>query len=556
MKSTTAAVTLLTLLVLLVPASVAAAPGDAAGAVKITVTAGGDSETVTLPAPATPRAAGAKVRLLERPLRVLKAGRHLATIDAVDVIMNGGGRQSIYVIVTTTAGPADATVALTIPSGTFPALVNPWAYASCGATLTDNDGNGATLTGQYGGLVHRATYNSGVVWQDALAGFTAAPRTSNAARDRVPAAGWQQIAASVTSMEVGIRFTLSANDSASISNNYALTATPPVGVAPLSVVVSTPDASAAVAGLLPAEVAARAPRALAGPVVVREGGKLLGTIEKLELVPGEDPNVKLNFAASTGSATTTFTFTSAPVAVGASSVWGYATAAVTVTDRNGNGATLTGDLTGGRAFEARYNTATPVVFAGLLGTHAASPDDTAVAVDRSPAGWTPIPGAVTDIGAEWKFTLTGGDSASGTADFGVALAGPAAAIAATAGTPQQAVAGMAFGQALEATVTDALGIPVAGATVTFTAPASGAGGTFPSGDTAVTDANGRASVPFLANALVGTYAVTANLTPPLATPAEFQLENVPLVATLGWAGLAGLITLVVLLGVVAVRRAG
>ena len=52
------------------------------------------------------------------------------------------------------------------------------------------------------------------------------------------------------------------------------------------------------------------------------------------------------------------------------------------------------------------------------------------------------------------------------------------AITASAGTPQSATVSTVFATALQATVTNAGGSPVSGATVTFTAPASGASGTF------------------------------------------------------------------------------
>ena len=56
--------------------------------------------------------------------------------------------------------------------------------------------------------------------------------------------------------------------------------------------------------------------------------------------------------------------------------------------------------------------------------------------------------------------------------------GAAATVTATAGTPQSTVINTAFGTALQATVRDAGNNPVAGVTVTFTAPANGASARF------------------------------------------------------------------------------
>ena len=88
-----------------------------------------------------------------------------------------------------------------------------------------------------------------------------------------------------------------------------------------------------------------------------------------------------------------------------------------------------------------------------------------------------------------------------------------ASISATAGTPQSATVGNAFGQQLQATVRDAGNSPISGAGVTFTAPASGASGTFSNGTTTasvITDGSGIALSPlFTANATAGSYSVSA-----------------------------------------------
>ena len=119
-------------------------------------------------------------------------------------------------------------------------------------------------------------------------------------------------------------------------------------------------------------------------------------------------------------------------------------------------------------------------------------------------------------------------SASATLPLTILQAQPTpASIAPNAGTPQSAPINTAFGQTLSAIVKDASGNPVSGATVTFTAPASGAGGTFAGGlvSTAATNSAGIAtSGPFTANAIVGSYIVTARV-PGVATPANFNLTN-------------------------------
>ena len=107
--------------------------------------------------------------------------------------------------------------------------------------------------------------------------------------------------------------------------------------------------------------------------------------------------------------------------------------------------------------------------------------------------------------------------------------GPPASISATSGSLQDTPVSKAFGAPLVATVLDANGYPVTGASVTFTAPASGASGTFANGtatETDTTNASGVAtSSTFTANATSGAYTVTAS-NAGIATAANFSLTNI------------------------------
>lgn len=103
------------------------------------------------------------------------------------------------------------------------------------------------------------------------------------------------------------------------------------------------------------------------------------------------------------------------------------------------------------------------------------------------------------------------------------------AIQANNGASQSAAGGKPFPAPFSVTVTEN-GIQVSGEKVTFTAPSSGASGTFANGtttDTEITDPQGVAtSSAFTANMTGGTYSVTAmvNQAP---SPASFSLTNVP-----------------------------
>ncbi len=111
--------------------------------------------------------------------------------------------------------------------------------------------------------------------------------------------------------------------------------------------------------------------------------------------------------------------------------------------------------------------------------------------------------------------------------------GPAATIAPIDGTPQSTPPYSAFEKPLRAAVLDSIGSPVSNATVTFSAPASGASGTFADSSTfattALTNEGAVATAStFYANGLDGSYTVTATVTG-IVTPASFLLSN-----RLGW----------------------
>ena len=102
-------------------------------------------------------------------------------------------------------------------------------------------------------------------------------------------------------------------------------------------------------------------------------------------------------------------------------------------------------------------------------------------------------------------------------------AGPAANIAAFAGTPQIAGLNSAFPIALQARVTDSAGTPVGGAIVNFSATPGAATATL-SAPSAETSSAGVAGVTATANGIAGTYTVTAT-TASVSGTAAFTLTN-------------------------------
>jgi hypothetical protein len=101
-------------------------------------------------------------------------------------------------------------------------------------------------------------------------------------------------------------------------------------------------------------------------------------------------------------------------------------------------------------------------------------------------------------------------------------------LATSAGNSQSTTVATAFPTALKIRAMGGDGLPVAGATITFTAPASGASVAFGGGGNSVnatTDLNGFATAPAItANSIAGAYNVTANIATRTAT---FNLTNLP-----------------------------
>jgi hypothetical protein len=122
----------------------------------------------------------------------------------------------------------------------------------------------------------------------------------------------------------------------------------------------------------------------------------------------------------------------------------------------------------------------------------------------------------------------------GSADYNIATASttftviPDPYIMATSGSGQTSTVSTPFAEAFTVNVVNTSGQPVSGALVTFTAPASGASGTFAGGLTSVvvaTDASGTATAPaFTANGVTGSYNVIAS-TPGAAVSANFAITN-------------------------------
>ena len=114
----------------------------------------------------------------------------------------------------------------TISSGilSFGAINPAQGRATAGITITDNDGDGSSLTGGFGGgKAYHTDYNSGSTFGNFVSGF-GAPADDSATNSESSAGypGYIGIGGAVTDMSAAFDFTLSANDSASGTSFYEI----------------------------------------------------------------------------------------------------------------------------------------------------------------------------------------------------------------------------------------------------------------------------------------------------------------------------------------------
>jgi hypothetical protein len=180
----------------------------------------------------------------------------------------------------------------------------------------------------------------------------------------------------------------------------------------------------------------------------------------------------------------------------------------------------------GNAADSVLVTFTPPPLTGASGTFAGGVNTaytnaqgvatSAIFVANIYAGTYTVQAAVAGIATPASFTLTNS-------------AGAAGSVTAKAGSPQSAQVTAPFATRFQAEVKDGAGNVVSNVLVRFTAPASGASGTFPGGltDTVRTNASGIATASiFTADSIAGTYNLIATVDG-VSGSAQFALTNLP-----------------------------
>ncbi len=149
-------------------------------------------------------------------------------------------------------------------------------------------------------------------------------------------------------------------------------------------------------------------------------GIVLGEVASLDqatLTILGDPQISLSFAMTAGALDTTVTISSAVLSYAPFvNPNGLASGGLTLTESNGDTATLTGLGGSGNAYVASYNTPPGTVFAEFVPQLYVS-QAYGSASDSGSTGWLPISDTVTSMQAQYEFTLTAADQASGTSVF-------------------------------------------------------------------------------------------------------------------------------------------
>lgn len=122
------------------------------------------------------------------------------------------------------AGDADTTFNMTASFINTGAVANAALRATASVNVTDNTGNGATLTGGgAGGTYFNAAYNNGTTFADLVAGPLVAPATGSddSSQDFPAAPGvFLPIGVPLNNLQAQFNFTLSAGDSAGGTSGF------------------------------------------------------------------------------------------------------------------------------------------------------------------------------------------------------------------------------------------------------------------------------------------------------------------------------------------------
>jgi uncharacterized repeat protein (TIGR01451 family) len=385
-----------------------------------------------------------------------------------------------------------------------------------GPTITITGGNNQTAgvsTGFSSPLTVQVTDSNGVAVNGAIVTFivpaSGASATLSATTATTNASGFASVSA--TANNLGGSYQVTASVAGATPVNFTLTN---LGT-PASITVSSGGGQTTIVGT-----------SFGAPLValVRDlANQPVGGVTVTFTVPGSGASATLSSATAvtnaSGLASITATANTVAGSYNATATVGLLTATFALTNTPGPAAALTliapttRSATAGGAlgtFTAEVTDSFGNVVPGVTVTFAAPASGASATLSAASAvtgsnGRASITATANTVAGSYAITA----SAPGLASQAFTIsntAGAAATLAIVSGNNQSATIGASFAP-LVVVVRDAFNNPVAGATVTFTAPASGASAAVTASTT--TAANGQASTPATANSVAGSYAVTA-----------------------------------------------
>jgi uncharacterized protein (TIGR03437 family) len=281
-------------------------------------------------------------------------------------------------------------------------------------------------------------------------------------------------------------------------------------------------------------------------VTVKDAGaNLLGNVSVTFTVPSSDASASLSSGPHTTDSSGQVSVTAtANATTGSYGITAAVTGGLSASFQMTNLAVPPGSLTiaGGSPQSATVGTAfsTPlqvlikdalgaplsnvaVVFSVIAGASGATAGFSTDTVRTDASGIASIMANANGVAGSYQVQVVAATGGSGTFNL-TNTPGAPAAIQVVSGTPQSTPINLDFSDSLRVRVVDQLGNGISGATVTYSAPASGPSASF-SPSTAATDQQGFAQVTATANITAGTYFVSATASG-VSTSAAFSLQNV------------------------------
>ena len=153
---------------------------------------------------------GAMEWVLDHPVEFIgNYGAEIATLSTASFLIVGAETVSLQYSVT--SGALLTTFTVTSALNSFATIDPAEATASAGISITDLDGDGADIFGEFPSGSYQARYNGGTIFDTLISDFSAGPYASSTSNEST---GAFAMVGAVDDMQTEFHFSLSANDQA------------------------------------------------------------------------------------------------------------------------------------------------------------------------------------------------------------------------------------------------------------------------------------------------------------------------------------------------------